>query len=637
MKRISILVLLILALVATLVACNDPAPAETHEHSYTDEWCADATNHWHVADCEHTDKVTSKYPHKNTDGNGACDQCGYKVAWTVSVDADEVVTADEVVYVDKTAGSATFTVSASDIYKLNVEGATLTGTPAVENGVATYTYTVTASADAEVTIDAVKVKYVTAFGSDTVSFDEEGNAKFEAKVNLKNGEYIIEGFSDNEDLWASVSLFDAEGNEIEKDWFIDGYAITEDGEYTVTVSVYSEDLESVLLGYSVVDFSDVEIDIVAGEVYTLASGVEYILLLPIAEDGMYKISTSVEGIQLNYETGYYMSYFVAGTTAEFTVSGSADTVSYDFDWTAEKTSASVTLENGENTVALPVGETVVVEFVAPAEGNYYFAAANWSSMLTYSYEYGWMYNIWEEDAIKLEEGESILICVRMYEEEDIEETITVTYEEPNPSFSVEITNEYTYTYDARYEFIAEVSGTYTFYFPEFVSVGFADEIDDHIPPFLDIWTDPEYVDGLFAYDVDIAAGESVTFAFNASEVGTIEVSYVVFEHEVEAGGDEIVELPESIVGVYSGYNRWGTAAITATITETEIILEIDGMFGASTASFTYTYEDGIVTLYGEDGSAITNPMMGYVTVKSAELILIGYNGTDYTVSPVAAE
>ncbi|MBR2343122.1 MAG: hypothetical protein IKA64_02605 [Clostridia bacterium] len=624
MKRISILVLLILSLVVCFVACKKEEP---HEHSYTDEWCVDANYHWHVADCGHEDKITSKFEHKNTDGNGTCDQCGYKVAWTVTVDAvDEVTVADEV-YVDKTAGNATFTASASTSYRLNVDGATLVGAPTVADGVATYTYKVTASADADVTIDVTRINFVTA--SDTksdIALDEETNAAeavFEAY--LEEGIYAIKGWCDAE-LWAGITLTDAEGNTIWQDWDLGGYVIETAGVYTLKVSVTDEDAAyaSVDLGYYAVSMLDmiIELDTAEDAGYVFANGIEYIITVPVAESGMYKMSTTAEDVSIDSEAGVCYTYLEAGTAA-FIIRGEGTALTYEFDWKLEKLTADVTLENGENDVTIPVGEIVVVEFVAPAKGFYTFASAKYSSMLTYSFEAGYMDIVWTDAEYKLAEGDSMIILVRTYSEEPVEETITVSYREPNPSFTVEITNDDTYTFNARYEFTAEVSGTYTFFFPEGVSVGMADVIDNDGAPFLNLygWDEPTYVDGLFAYDVEIAAGDSVTFAFMAFEAGELEITYLVDEHEVSGGGDigggDVGGGDEDVIldanGLGGEYSFTFVAVFElnfmpdAAGATSGYLSVVDGNNAANSGMFAYEIVDGAYVFY--QGGEVTNSVI----------------------------
>lgn len=57
MKKIFLVILLVLALSITFVACGE------HEHEFDDKWTYDANNHWHVATCDDTDDVADEAPH----------------------------------------------------------------------------------------------------------------------------------------------------------------------------------------------------------------------------------------------------------------------------------------------------------------------------------------------------------------------------------------------------------------------------------------------------------------------------------------------------------------------------------------------------------------------------------------------
>lgn len=74
-KKILLIVLLVLALTMTFVAC------ETHEHTFDTKWSSDATNHWHAATCDDTDEVRDNAPHNFKaviEGNiEMCEVCGY--------------------------------------------------------------------------------------------------------------------------------------------------------------------------------------------------------------------------------------------------------------------------------------------------------------------------------------------------------------------------------------------------------------------------------------------------------------------------------------------------------------------------------------------------------------------------------
>lgn len=89
MKKNFILLLCIISLFAlALVSCNKDC-----EHTFSDKWYSDATNHWHPATCEHAETEKSGFaPHVDSDENGVCDVCEYEIGhvhtyeetWTIT-------------------------------------------------------------------------------------------------------------------------------------------------------------------------------------------------------------------------------------------------------------------------------------------------------------------------------------------------------------------------------------------------------------------------------------------------------------------------------------------------------------------------------------------------------------------------
>ena len=49
-----------------------------HEHTYSDEWTYDATDHWHEASCDHTVAPADKAAHVDGDKDGLCETCHYQ-------------------------------------------------------------------------------------------------------------------------------------------------------------------------------------------------------------------------------------------------------------------------------------------------------------------------------------------------------------------------------------------------------------------------------------------------------------------------------------------------------------------------------------------------------------------------------
>ena len=48
-----------------------------HKHTFSEEWSKDATNHWHVATCDHKDEIDGLEAHKDENKDDKCDVCGY--------------------------------------------------------------------------------------------------------------------------------------------------------------------------------------------------------------------------------------------------------------------------------------------------------------------------------------------------------------------------------------------------------------------------------------------------------------------------------------------------------------------------------------------------------------------------------
>ena len=245
MKRISILVLLILALAVALAACA-PAPEvePPHEHQFSDEWCADATYHWHVDVCDaadhEADAIASKYEHRGYEEDGVCDVCDYVKFYTVAVDAPANVTvAGDLT--TKNGKDVTFTAAVSEVYELSFEGAAVVGEPVLADGVLTYTLKVenVESADVEVVISAKQVKYYNVFetieGTLAPEDEEEPLPTWqfvtkEEKVYLKAGTYTLVAINseDNIEVAGADEMYDAATK----------ITVLEDGEYTINVRGY---------------------------------------------------------------------------------------------------------------------------------------------------------------------------------------------------------------------------------------------------------------------------------------------------------------------------------------------------------------------------------------------------------------
>ena len=52
---------------------------ETCEHTFSKRWSMSATEHWHVATCEHATEKSDVAKHSDSDEDGMCDVCEYEI------------------------------------------------------------------------------------------------------------------------------------------------------------------------------------------------------------------------------------------------------------------------------------------------------------------------------------------------------------------------------------------------------------------------------------------------------------------------------------------------------------------------------------------------------------------------------
>ena len=69
--------LLVLLCMLLVVACALASCKKDCDHTFSDEWYGDETNHWHPATCEHGEIKDSLAAHVDADENGACDVCEF--------------------------------------------------------------------------------------------------------------------------------------------------------------------------------------------------------------------------------------------------------------------------------------------------------------------------------------------------------------------------------------------------------------------------------------------------------------------------------------------------------------------------------------------------------------------------------
>ena len=101
-----------------------------------------------------------------------------------------------------------------------------------------------------------------------------------------------------------------------------------------------------------------------------------------------------------------------------------------------------------------------------------------------------------------------------------------------------------------------------------------------------------------------------------------------------AGSDDDEPVVDGgLAGTYTAADDWGNS-FTVTITDTTITFQPPR---SPMVEWTYTYEDGILTVYS-DGVALTNPMMGGAEVDAENNVFskLYNNGTEYTLTKAGA-
>ena len=400
--------------------CDVCGLGDGHNHNYSDEWCNDATNHWHAATCDgHADEKIVVAPHSDEDENGICDVCDYDIYYTVTVNASDVVTVSGDL-TTKNSSTVTFTATVSNKYLLTVDGATQSGN-AVENndGTVTCTYTVAdvASQDVVVNVYAERFNYATVVATGTAGFETLVSffnySEFTVNIPAAGKYYVV---CDNPE----VGIFGTEEGVIEA---------TEAGEYTVQTSYYSWDEgEGFDFSYTVLE-AETEITIdEAGEGYILPSNLLINVTFVAPEAGEYFISSSVTGIAWDDNVSYngiFVKASKAGEIINFTIKyESAEEATFEFDWTATIPEGTV-LEIGDNNLVVAYGNPEKVVFTAPAAGNYAMITAN-GSWFYYIGDYGFTSNYSSSKSLYLEEGESVIYYIySAYTEDDYQEVVTV--------------------------------------------------------------------------------------------------------------------------------------------------------------------------------------------------------------------
>lgn len=185
MKRHLSLVVSLLVLVAmvfTVVSCDlVPDAGKKHEHTFSDKWSYDATNHWHAATCDDNDACKSEKADvaAHTLSGDTCSVCGYKKP------ADPKPEQPEQPEQPKADGSK------EKPFAITVPGTAKVSVPA--DGEVYYTFTIAEDKTLKISFDSANVSVACAASVDQItanSFYNVGDAKV-LETDLVAGTYYV--------------------------------------------------------------------------------------------------------------------------------------------------------------------------------------------------------------------------------------------------------------------------------------------------------------------------------------------------------------------------------------------------------------------------------------------------------------
>ena len=475
MKRLSILVLVLLVLVAALAACA-PAPEvePPHEHQFTDEWCVDATYHWHVDTCDHEEEaIASKYEHRDADEDGMCDVCDYYIYYIVTVDAPDIVTVE-----GKLTGKnedVVFTAKAPTYYTLYVEGAEQVGEAAVANGVATYTYKVAnlSTPDVVVTIDAEQTGYINMFDSVEVEYttiikDETSYVDFVVSVPAA-GEYTI--IPSGTTWYVMLALAEEKDDS-------DAYSrelilvADEAGDYNLTARVNVwDDIESLTFEVKVYDVYETEVELPAlsgsGYIIPAHKNMDPIYLsVVIPTPGEYVFTAEGLLVGPEYDTSYIFVTYEENEIVEIPVAidDYFEGSEVELAWNVAPLAWNE-LQLGENTITVPADSTFPLSFTPAVAGDYMIICSNESASFASWSAWGGYFGspyINQNEAFYVYAEEVFKFGYINYYEDPVELTITVAeYVAPVIESDLVMGNTEIGNSNAFYEYIATENGTLT--------------------------------------------------------------------------------------------------------------------------------------------------------------------------------
>ncbi len=293
-------------------------------------------------------------------------------------------------------------------------------------------------------------------------------------------------------------------------------------------------------------------------------------------DGEYEGTSSNNWIDINAEFG-------AENTVVITLDGSVS------DWST----GEVTDYSGKATYTYEVNEETGALTLTKTEGDDLLIEA------VYVESYRIVVKLTNDLPCKLE---------KVVEEDPSEKVPT-----SNP-FKVTITDNYGW-FDT-YEFVADEAGRYTFDVPAGLGVSSGNTY------YVDFYANESGAE----FSIDLEAGESIDLTYGSLTKGDYYMSFIIGESEPET------PVEPGLAGNYTATDDWGNS-FDVTITDTTISFTPPR---SPMIEWTYTYVDGVLTVYSGD-TALTNPMMGGAEVDADKNVFskLYNNGTTYTLTKKA--
>ena len=205
-------------------------------------------------------------------------------------------------------------------------------------------------------------------------------------------------------------------------------------------------------------------------------------------------------------------------------------------------------------------------------------------------------------------------------------TETPAEEDETLKGAIDVTTTDTYCYIDEYTFTAPVAGTYTFTLP--LGLGFWSEKSGAGPEIdsLGLYYDPEVPHTVEIY---LAEGEELSFTVGAVTMDSWTITWTGVAGEASDDGDE--PAAGGFTGVYDATDDWGNV-MSVVITDTTITFQ---PMRSPEVVWTYELDGDVITIYS-DGTALTNPMFGSVTVENGVPTVLSYNMTDYKLTRAGA-